>query len=135
MLLGAFFAIAVLKSAVDSGASGQVRRLSLGDSATTDQGNELTVYSWSPRSASKPALSEIDVKSCRTFSSQPLINAGAFALEMAGGKSLEPQGSKLQVVESCIRGNIFFPPTGSETPRSVVFNGGSARLSWTVDDG
>ena len=135
MVLGSFFAIALLRAAVDSGASADVRRLALGESTMTDQGNELTVYGWTPRSASEPALSEIDVKSCRTSPDQPLIKAGAFALELANGKTLEPQGSELQTVENCIKGNIFFPPTKSESPRSVVFNGGSVRLSWTVADG
>lgn len=137
LLLGGFLAIVVLRAAaVDSGASVKVRRLSLGDTGTTYQGNKLTVYSWKSQSASsKTALSEIDVESCRTSRNQPLIKAGAFALEMPTGKTFQPEGSDLTVVENCIKGKIFFPATRSEKPRSIVFTGGSVRLSWTVDHG
>jgi hypothetical protein len=136
LLLGGFLAIIVWRAtAMDSGSPVEVRELSLGQSGTTDQGSTVKVDTWMAESSSDAERSEIIVESCRTSRDQPIISAGAFALEMPGGKSLEPNGSELTVVgENCIKGNIFFPATDGK-PRSVVLNKGQVKLSWTVDEG
>lgn len=132
LLLAGALAVVVWRAATMGSGTTEVRQLSIGASGTTDQGTTVTVASWKAESASDAGKSQIDVKSCRTSPDQQLISAAAFGLVMPNGKTLEPDGSELKVLdENCVEGAIFFPATGDQ-PRSVVLDKGSVTLSWAL---
>jgi hypothetical protein len=132
LLLAAALAVVVWRAVTMGSGTTEVRQLSIGESATTDQGTTVTVAGWKAESASEADKSQIDVKSCRTSPDQQLISARSFGLVMPNGKTLEPDGSELTVVENCVEGAILFPAT-SEKPRAVVLDKGSVTLSWALN--